>query len=161
MCCCKINKFLCTNVCNNLEISHSSVNVFKVININKINCFLLLTTGFATGSSKLGTLISNWEQMIFLLYKLINSVTVGTLTQVSKLLWTGNLMMYFFQLPENCFQLLSLRSFKVVETFSWQALLQNQLLPLHVLHLYECNISCAISFFHFCSKNSWNIGRPI
>jgi len=38
-------------------------------------------SGFATGSSKLGTLISNWEQMIFLLYKLINSITVGTLTQ--------------------------------------------------------------------------------
>ena len=82
-----------------------------MINIDKINCFPLLTTGFATGSSKLGTLISNWEQMIFLLYKLINSITVGTLTQVSKLFWTGNLMMCFLQLPENCFQLLSLRSF--------------------------------------------------
>jgi len=88
-----------------------------MINIDKMNCFLLLTTGFATGSSKLGNLISNWEQMIFLLYKLINSITVGTLTQVSKLFWTGNLMMCFLQLlPENCFQLLSLRSFSLCDT---------------------------------------------
>lgn len=36
-----------------------------------------------TGTCKLGSLINNWEQMIFLLYKLINSITVGTLTQVS------------------------------------------------------------------------------
>ncbi|CAH3021733.1 unnamed protein product [Porites evermanni] len=34
-----------------------------------------------TGTCKLGSLINNWEQMIFLLYKLINSITVGTLTQ--------------------------------------------------------------------------------
>lgn len=38
-------------------------------------------SAFSTASWKLGTLISNWEQMIFLLYKLINSITVGTLTQ--------------------------------------------------------------------------------
>lgn len=36
---------------------------------------------FSAGAFKLGSLISNWEQMIFLLYKLINSITVGTLTQ--------------------------------------------------------------------------------
>lgn len=36
---------------------------------------------FTAGAFKLGSLISNWEQMIFLLYKLINSITVGTLTQ--------------------------------------------------------------------------------
>lgn len=38
-------------------------------------------TDFSTEACKLGTLINNWEQMIFLLYKLINSITVGTLTQ--------------------------------------------------------------------------------
>jgi len=39
------------------------------------------STDFSTEACKLGTLINNWEQMIFLLYKLINSITVGTLTQ--------------------------------------------------------------------------------
>ncbi|KAJ7337109.1 Short transient receptor putative channel 4-associated protein [Desmophyllum pertusum] len=38
-------------------------------------------TDFSAEACKLGTLINNWEQMIFLLYKLINSITVGTLTQ--------------------------------------------------------------------------------
>ena len=46
-------------------------------------CVPLFTKDFTAGAFKLGSLISNWEQMIFLLYKLINSITVGTLTQVS------------------------------------------------------------------------------
>ena len=51
-----------------------------------VNLFLFyfLLTDFSTEACKLGTLINNWEQMIFLLYKLINSITVGTLTQVSR-----------------------------------------------------------------------------
>ena len=47
-----------------------------------VSDFLFFLTAF-TGACKLGTLINNWEQMIYLLYKLINSITVGTLTQVS------------------------------------------------------------------------------